>query len=92
MHSTGKYSWAAISKLVGKATGQAFDYDSFQLKYDASPALQHLIADFSESGITLNVKKKQPEKEVEPASSTNQDGSSVNRAKKAAKHTLDRLK
>lgn len=57
-HSSGKYSWAAIGRLVQKMTGQSFDYETFQAKYDANPALQHIVADFNDHGITLNVKKK----------------------------------
>jgi hypothetical protein len=71
-------------------TGQNFDYESFQATYDSSPALQQIVADFSDHGITLNVDKKEPE---QPAAAPSQhfggiDGS----AKTAAKHTLDRLK
>lgn len=87
---TGKYTWAAISKLMQKLTGQTFDYDMFQQKYDSSPLLQHIVSDFNDQGLTLNVKAKK--KDHSSMNVQHHDVGVNSSAKKAAAHTLKRNK
>jgi hypothetical protein len=86
---TKPYNWAAISKLMQNATGQALDYETFKQEVDANPNLSTLFYGFDQNGITF----------VEPVtittgpeaqkakSQSNIDSS----AKKAAASTLNRI-
>ena len=89
-HSSGRYSWKAIANMVQKITGQAFDYETFQAKYDATPSLQNIVSDFDDYGVTLNVKTKthSDRNEITPEKQQSDINSS---AKSAAKNTLDRV-
>jgi hypothetical protein len=88
--SNGKYSWAAISRLVQNITGQIFDYNSFQVKYDTSPALQQIVSDFDNSGLTLTVNSQANSDQVSNVPSNGSDIKSS--AKSAAEKTLQRNK
>jgi len=86
-HTNGHYSWGAISQLVQRLTGQAFNYETFQANYDSNPALQNIVADFNDQGVTLNVNKKDHDQSIEPDQSNPGIDAS---AKQAAKNTLQR--
>lgn len=91
-HSSGEYSWNAISNIIQNITGQKFDYETFQAKYDANPALQHLVADFNDHGITLNVKHKKHNDMVSPDITPEKQQADINKsAQDAAQQTLNRI-
>lgn len=54
--SPAKLNWAGLDQIF-KSSGieTAADYETFKVMYDTNPALQSLIKDFNDSGITLNV-------------------------------------
>ena len=88
-HTTGEYSWEAIADIMGRITGQSFTYQTFQDKYDNDPTqkLQHIVADFNEHGLTLNVNKKKSNGMTAPQQSDQGINSS---AMKAANKTIQR--
>ena len=92
-HSSGKYTWNAIANIIEKITGQSFDYETFQAKYDANPSLQHIVADFNDHGITLNVKHAHhDDSEVAPDITPEKQQADINKsAQHAATNTLNRI-
>jgi hypothetical protein len=91
-HSSGQYTWNAISNMIEKITGQTFDYETFQAKYDATPALQHIVADFNDHGITLNVKHAKHDDMVSPEITPEKQQADINKsAQHAANNTLNRI-
>jgi hypothetical protein len=83
-HTAGQYNWSAISSIMKHSTGIEYTYDQFIDAYESSPALQNIVSDYNDRGLTLVT---QPQ-EVEPESEGGSDIESS--AKTAAKKTLDR--
>jgi len=87
-NTSGKFSWNAISNIIGRLTGQSFDYESFQNQYDNDPTqkLQHIVADFNEHGLTLNVKNKEnSDVGMQPSTDKGIDSSAIQAANKTLK-------
>ena len=79
-------SFIAIDRIMQNVGGESFSYDGFKQMYDATPALQDLVKDFNEQGITIATDEANDD-----TSQANQDDGEANvtaAAKRAAKRGL----
>lgn len=67
-------NWNALNQL-SRSTGNEVtaDYETFKAMYDASPALQAVVKDFNEKGITLNVPGAPDDEQPAQTGQTSQD-------------------